>query len=98
MENEIANTIANKVTETAATGFFERIFTLYGEFIAVFPEKYQWVISIIIILAIAAFLWNLIRKNWIWIVLLVVLFPGILPVLRNIFNSLATLLVGKPLP
>ena len=98
MENEIANTIANKVTEEAATGFFERIFVLYGEFIVIFPEKYQWVISIVIILAVAAFLWNLIKRNWLWIVLLVVLFPGILPILRNIFNSLSTLLVGKPLP
>ncbi|OGB74542.1 hypothetical protein A2V68_02970 [candidate division Kazan bacterium RBG_13_50_9] len=98
MENEIVNTIANQVTETATTGFFERIFSLYGEFISIFPEKYQWIVSIVIILAVAAFLWNLIKRNWLWIVLLIILFPGILPVLRNIFNSLSTLLVGKPLP
>ena len=94
MGNDIANTIANKVTEEATIGFFGRIFALYGEFISIFPEKYQWVISIIIILAIAAFLWNLIKKNWIWIILAIIIFPGILPILQNIFNSLAKMLTG----
>lgn len=95
MGNEIVNDLANKVTEEAATGFFARIFAMYGNFISIFPEQYQWIVSIIIILAVAAFLWNLIKKNWMWIILLVVIFPGILPVLQNIFNSLARMLIGK---
>jgi len=94
MGNNITNTIANKVTEEATIGFFGRIFKLYGDFISVFPEKYQWIISIIIILAIAAFLWNLVKKNWMWIVLVIILFPGILPILQNIFNSLSKMLIG----
>jgi len=95
MGNAITNTIANKVTEQVTTGFFEYIFKLYNQFISIFPEKYQWVVSVIIILAVAAFLWNLIRKNWLWIILLVVIFPGILPILQNIFNSLSKLVIGK---
>ncbi|MFA5270550.1 MAG: hypothetical protein WC400_03025 [Patescibacteria group bacterium] len=95
MGNELTNTIANKVTEQATTGFFERIFNIYNQFIGIFPEKYQWVVSIIIILALAACLWNLIKKNWMWLVLIVVLFPGIVPILQNVFNSLAKLMIGK---
>jgi hypothetical protein len=95
INNTITNTIVNKVSEQATTGFFERIFNIYNQFIGIFPEKYQWVVSIIIILALAAFLWNLIKKNWMWLVLLVVLFPGIVPVLQNVFNSLAKLMIGK---
>jgi len=95
MGNELTNTIANKVTEQATTGFFERIFNIYNQFIGIFPDKYQWVVSIIIILALAAGLWNLIKKNWMWLVLLVVLFPGIVPILQNVFNSLAKLMIGK---
>lgn len=95
MGNELVNNVVNQVTEEAATGFFARIFQLYGEFISIFPEQYQWIVSVIIILAIAAFLWNLIRKNWMWIILLVVIFPGVLPVLQNIFNSLAKMLIGE---
>lgn len=95
MENEIVNTIANKVTEEATAGFFERIFTLYNSFITIFPVQYQWVVSMIIFLAVAGFMWNLIKRNWLWLILLVVVFPGILPVLQNIFNSLARMFVGK---
>lgn len=95
MGNTITNTIANKITESATTGFFEYLFRLYNQFISIFPEKYQWVVSLIIILAVAAFLWSLIKKNWMWIILLVIIFPGVLPILQNIFNSLSKLVIGK---
>jgi len=95
MNNEIVNTIANKVTEDAAKGFFEKIFTLYNQFISIFPPQYQWVVSAIIFFAVAGFMWNLIKRNWLWLILLVVVFPGILPVLQNIFNSLAKMFTGK---
>ena len=42
-------------------------------------------ISLILVLAIASFLFNLIRKNWLWLILVAVHFPGILPLLKNIF-------------
>ena len=95
LANEITNVVVNTVTEKATTGFFEYIFKLYNQFISIFPEKFQWVVSLIIILAIAAFVWNLIKKNWVWIVVLVVVFPGLLPILQNIFNSLSKMVIGK---
>jgi len=95
MENEIVNAITNKVTDEAAKGIFERIFTIYNQFISVFPVQYQWVVSAIIFFAVAGFMWNLIKRNWLWLILLVVVFPGILPVLQNIFNSLARMFTGK---
>lgn len=86
---------AQKAGEQAAMGFFERIVTAYQAFIDKFPPEYQWLVSLIIGLAIAGFLWNLIRRNWLWILLAIFLFPGILPVLQNIFNSLTVLLTGN---
>ena len=104
MGNEAANTITNAVADqakeaanAAAKGFIERLFDVYNSFISIFPEQYQWVVSLILVLAIASFLFNLVRKNWLWLILIVVLFPGILPLLKNIFDSLTVLLVGKPL-
>jgi len=99
MANElIANAIQGAGQDAAqqmTQGFFERIFALYNQFISIFPEQYQWIISAIIILAVASFLWNLIRKNWLWIILLIVVFPGALPILKNIFDSLTKLFIGK---
>lgn len=97
MENQLINDLANTVTQEAATGFFERIFDVYNSFIIIFPLEYQWVISVIIFLAIAGFMWNLIKKNWLWLVLIIVVFPGLLPVLQNIFTSLSAMFVGKPI-
>ena len=102
MGEELTNTIVDAVKDEAiatgeevATGFFARIFEFYNSFITVFPEQYQWIVSVVIILAIAGGLWNLVRKNWMWLILLVVIFPGILPVLQNIFNSLSKMLIGS---
>ena len=95
MGNAIVNTLANQVTEEATKGFFERIFAIYNQFISIFPVQYQWVVSVVIFLAVAGFMWNLVKRNWLWLILLVVVFPGVLPVLQNIFNSLAQMFVGK---
>jgi len=105
--HEVENTIVNAVTdqianqaqvaaEGAAKGVMERISDVYGQFIGIFPEQYQWVVSLLLILAIASFLWNMIKRNWLWVVLLVVLFPGLLPMLKNVFDSLTALFTGKP--
>lgn len=102
MEDQIVNTVADKVAdqaqqaaEGAAQGAVSRIFDLYNQFISVFPEQYQWVVSLLLILAIASFLWNLIKRNWLWVVLLIVIFPGVLPILKNIFDSLTALFTGQ---
>ena len=104
MGNEIANTLTDAVADQAkqaanevTKGFMERLFDVYHSFITIFPEQYQWVVSLILVLAIASFLFNLIRKNWLWLILVAVLFPGILPLLKNIFDSLTIMMVGKPI-
>ena len=96
MENEIINNITSQVTEKVAAGFYARIFEVYKTLLDVFPIEYQWIVSSIIFLAIAGFLWNLVKKNWLWLALLIVLFPTtLLPALKNIFDSLTALFTGN---
>lgn len=104
MENELSKVLAEEASKQAAElgrqaamGFFERIFVAYNALLDKIPEPYQWVVSLVVILAIINFAWRLIRRNWLWIVLAVVMFPGLLPVLKNFFDSLTVLLVGKKL-
>lgn len=88
---------AKQAATVAYKGMFERIMDAYNSFVHMFPEQFQWVVSLIIILAVASFLFKLIKKNWLWIILLVILFPGIIPVLKNLFDSLTAMLIGKPI-
>ncbi|RLC37846.1 hypothetical protein DRH29_00305 [candidate division Kazan bacterium] len=95
--NSIANTIADKAQEAAEGAtqtIVDRIYGAYNSFIGIFPEQFQWVVSVILVLAIAAFLYNQIKKHWLWIVLAVVIFPGILPMLKNIVVSLTAMFTG----
>jgi len=95
MEKELANSIVQTVTTEAAKGFWQRVFVLYHGLISRVPEPYQWIVSLIILLALASLLFNLIKKNWLWVILVVVLFPGLLPIIKNFFDSLALILIGK---
>ena len=94
---DAASKQAKEAANSAAKGMFERLSDAYNSFINLFPDQFQWVVSLILILAVASFLFKLIKKNWLWMILLVALFPGILPVLKNIFDSLTALVTGKPL-
>lgn len=97
--NSITNTISDKVqeaTEGATQTIVDRIFDGYNNFISIVPEEFQWIVSVVLVLAIAAFLYNQIKKHWLWIVLAVVIFPGIMPMLKNIVVSLAAMFTGNP--
>jgi len=97
--NSITDTIADKAqdaAEGATKTIVDRIFDAYNSFISIIPEPYQWIVSVILVLAIAAFLYNQIKKHWLWIVLAVVIFPGILPILKNIVISLTAMFTGNP--
>jgi hypothetical protein len=85
---------AKQVGQYAAETFLQKIFVMYHNFVGMFPDKYQWIVSLFILLAVASFLWKLIRKNILWAVLLIILFPGYLPILKNLFDSLTSLIIG----
>lgn len=89
--------LAQSAAEQAAVGFFEKIYIAYNQFVNKFPEEYQWLVSLIIIVMVLVGLLHLVRKSLIWIILAIVLFPGILPVLKNLFDSLTLVFTGKKL-
>lgn len=100
MNDEFQTAAEKALTEAgqqAAIGFFERIFVAYNALLDKIPEPYQWIVSLVIIVAIVNFAWRLIKQNFVWIILAILLFPGLVPILKNIFDSLTVLLVGKPL-
>lgn len=96
-QNEVMTQLAQSAAEQAAVGFFEKIYIAYNQFVSKFPEEYQWLVSLIIIIMVLVGLLHLVRKSLIWIILAIILFPGILPVLKNLFDSLTLVFTGKKL-
>jgi len=66
----------------------EQFFAWYDKLVAVFNPSYQWLISLVLIIIIIAILWRLIKKTYLFLILLIILVPASLPILRNFFLGL----------
>lgn len=68
------------------------IYSIYNQFLGIFPESLHWAVS----LALAAFLvlaiYQTIKRNFIWIILLIILLPASLPILNNVWDSIVELI------
>lgn len=60
------------------------LFSAYNFFINNFPVKYQGIVSLALLAVILITLYQLIRKNIIWIILLVLFVPASIPILSKI--------------
>jgi hypothetical protein len=58
---------------------------LYDRFLSVFPPALHFWISLLLFLVIVFWVLDLVKKNLIWLILLIVLLPASIPLLRQIF-------------
>jgi hypothetical protein len=61
---------------------------LYNRFLALFPGPLRWLVTLIVLIGLIMGLVSLIRHNWWFLVLVVLLLPFLLPVLRGFFMDL----------
>jgi hypothetical protein len=57
----------------------------YNLFLGLFPAQTHWLVSLIVLISIAAAFYVLIRTHWLFIIVLIILFPVIYPILQNFF-------------
>jgi len=57
---------------------------LYLDFLQNFPPAVQPIISLLLAAAIAYAVIQILRKDWIYIILLVILLPASIPILKNL--------------
>lgn len=69
-----------------------RIQDMYSQFLANFPVQYQPVVSVVVGLVIVYAVYRIIKRDFIFIVLLVILVPTSIPVLKSVWAGLVTLL------
>jgi hypothetical protein len=70
----------------------DQIISIYTQFLNKFPAGLHPVISVILALLIIYSIIKIIQKDFIFIILLVVLLPASVPILKNIFDTLVTLI------
>jgi hypothetical protein len=71
---------------------FDQLISIYDQFISIFPPGIQWIISLILFLTLVFWFLDLVKRNLLWLILLVILLPASIPILRSIFNGLVAFL------
>lgn len=66
----------------------EFLYRAYDTFISNFPVQYQGIISLGLLAVIIITVFQLVRRNLLWLILLVILVPASLPILSNIGTGL----------
>lgn len=64
-----------------------QIYDIYNQFMGIFPEDMRWVVSLVLAIIVIYSIFQVIKKNFIFIILLVILLPASLPILDNLWDS-----------
>jgi hypothetical protein len=70
----------------------QKVFDFYNIFLDKFPHQYHTLISIGILILFIVLLYNLLKRNFIWILLLILLVPASMPVLSNIYSGIVEII------
>ncbi len=69
-----------------------QIFSLYNQFLSLFPVQWHFWISLIIFLVLIFWLLDLVKRNIVWLVLLIIFIPASIPLLKQIFAGIISFL------
>lgn len=70
----------------------EQIYSLYNQFLSYFPVQIHGLVSLVLAGLIVVGIVKVIRKDFVYIILLVVLVPASLPILKSIWQSLSNII------
>lgn len=69
-------------------GLYEYLVNIYSSFLSLFPAPLQWLITLIIVIGIIAAFVNLIRHNTLFVILLILILPFLIPVFARFFGDI----------
>lgn len=70
----------------------DSIFNVYDRFLAIFPPHFQGIISLFVFVLVIFAIYKIIKKDFIWIIALILLLPASISILSKIWNSLVEFL------
>jgi hypothetical protein len=68
--------------------FYDQFVSLYDRFLSLVPVQLQWLMTLLVVVGLVAAFINLIKANWLFLILLILLVPAISPVLQHFFGDL----------
>lgn len=68
------------------------ILHFYGLFLGFFPANWHGPISLLLTLLIASAIWQVLRKSGVWLLLLLILVPALIPVVQDVARAIIELL------
>jgi uncharacterized membrane protein len=69
----------------------DQIYEIYNRFLSYFPSNIHGIVSIALAVLIIIGVYKVIRKDFVYIILLIVLLPASIPILKNIWESVSNI-------
>ena len=69
-----------------------QIMSIYNQFLSYFPPQLHGVVSLALAIVIAIGIIKVIKKDFVYIILLIVLLPASVPILKNIWESITNII------
>ena len=69
-------------------GWYDFLVNTFNQFLAIFPAPLQWLITLIVLIGLIVGFINLIRYNALFLILLILLVPALIPILQRFFSDL----------
>jgi hypothetical protein len=69
----------------------DSIYQIYNQFLSYFPASIHPLINIVLAILIIYGIFKVIKQDFVYIILLVILLPASIPILKNIWESILNL-------
>jgi hypothetical protein len=63
------------------------IYSIYNQFLGYFPDSMHWLVSVVLAALLAFAVFQIVKRNFIYLILLIVLLPASVPILKNIWEG-----------
>lgn len=70
----------------------DQILSIYNQFLSYFPANLHGIISLALAALIVVAILKVIRRDFIYLILLIVLLPASVPILKNIWESISNII------
>jgi hypothetical protein len=70
----------------------DQIYSIYNQFLGYFPDNLHGIVSLALAALIAIGVFKVIKREFVYIIVLIVLLPASVPILKNIWQSLSNII------